>query len=163
VIANNYATNKLIGDLALTYGQSEELEVRLELMQADFSTRQASGFNNLMGQQISDYHDVVFGSVFDSEAAEAAWTAYYVVRALDDYEIWRTPSFLKESAIFFQMGNEMMFGDDPQEQLEAFEWMQDMFSGILYNPITEVETECDDVLLQSVLEYGLGHCRRLSD
>lgn len=158
ILANNYAHNKLENDLSYSYGSSFRAAVQLGLMQADFAQRQAQnteglGYLNLPARTISDYHDDVFATVFGAISAQAAWLPYYVVRVQDDYSIIYASSVAR-IATYFDIIVEQFTSDDPTTQQQAFEWLQDMRAGLVYEPSSGDWQWGDRVFLESLVESG---------
>lgn len=87
IVANRYARNKLENDKGHTFTAAERAAVQKELVLRDFVAREAASFADISGSAISDYHDETFQNVISPTIApQEAWTAYHVVRAMNNTE-----------------------------------------------------------------------------
>ncbi len=153
VVANNYAENKLERDFGSEY-DTRRLEIQRELMQADHQARLNAGWADINGEQIADYHIVVFNDLYPSVPnAHEAWTAYHIIQALGDSEFWLTSSTAGQSLLFFQMIGMQLGSATAPAYANAFEWVQDMRSFYVLDKREWSWTKGDGVRDASLAEY----------
>ena len=149
LLANNFAENKIENDQGGVFSDAESLSLNIELMERDFQQRQLSGFDRLSGQEISNYHDAAFAEVFPALPSPAeAWTPYYMVRALGDFEVWRTDGIVAYTEIYASMLGAYLQGD-----VNANRWLQDITDGFIFSLETGIPELGDGVFRITVLEY----------
>lgn len=155
IVANNYASNKLVNDKGGSYSALEQTSLKRELMNRDFSARENAAFSDITGQLISDYHDLSFRDVFAGVSSpEEAWTAYHIVRTLDDYDAWLVGSPLDYISLATRMWTNYITGD-ADARGHASAWLQDMtFAQFqILNTATDDLEYGDGVLTTSFLEW----------
>jgi hypothetical protein len=151
--ANNFAKNKIDGDLGLNSFTTMRGELMYQLAVRDYSNRSQSIDWQLSGNIISDYHDDAFATVFGISQAAEAWTPYYEVRALDDFQSWLPTSALDPSPYLDYVRMHVpLNSSEPIAHAFAVQWFQD----IEYFLIDFVDVKFiwgDDVIGETIKEY----------
>lgn len=166
ITANRYALNKLNGDLGLDY-VAHIPEIQYGLVMADFEARAVKDpttgeiidLDDINGDDISQYHDAVFENVYGTAAAQQAWTAYHIVRALNS-EVWVGLDDIVDyvTDVYLPMVKGVIFEDSTSSTYANFyEWTQDMRTGFVLDKRDWSWTAGDGVNNQALrARVGLG-------